>query len=124
MTVPHERTRAINWGSELLHDVAADVTVPDVHRDEARALQAIYPTPEQLAELIAGDAVRLPVVWAGALLRARNLFDLLWRHRLGSVATREGCRYTLRHFPEDWMLRIQAQQDRVGGCLLPEDFYR
>lgn len=125
MTVPHERTRAINWGKELLATIEKDDSIPAPLRARARELDLEYPTAPALRDwLIAGEK-GLPAAWATNIASAYELFIAVQWPVVGCEETRRELIATLRHFPDPWTVeRIARDNQAIAGWLLPAERYR
>ena len=125
MTVPHERTRAIGWGAELLATIEQDVSVPACIRARARELGMRYPSAIALQDWLASGKDGLPAGWAAAIGSAYRLFvDVQWPV-VGAEDTQRELIATLRLFPDPWTIdRIALGSEAITGWLLPADRYR
>lgn len=125
MTMPHERSRAIGWGKEMLMGIQEDHSIPAVLRARAGAIDLGYPTALALQDLLAAGKTGLPPDWAAAINSAYQLFlDVQWPV-VGSETTRRELTATLRHFPDPWTIKCMATNDEViARWLLPADRYR
>lgn len=123
MTMPHERTRSLRWGFELLAEMLSDETIDESMRAIAHELLDKYPRPDQIRRLIETDAHALPEEAAAALVAAGRLWTRLDRSQQGTAATRHSLLYTQRHWPEDSIAKSLARGplDGIRGWLLPED---
>lgn len=90
----------------------------------ARTLLPTYPTPEQLAQLMAAADRGLPDDWGTALCAAGDLFELIWWRGLGSVNLRESLRFVRRHYPDALTVQAMTKTKWLHDWLLPEDQYR
>jgi len=125
MTVPHERTRAIGWGAELLATIEQDDSVPACIRAQARELAMKYPSAIAFQDWLASGKDGLPAGWAVAIGSAYRLFvDVQWPV-VGAERTRRELIATLRHFPDPWTIDLIARgSEAITGWLLPADRYR
>jgi hypothetical protein len=48
MTMPNERTRALRWAGEFLHDMASSPAVSDALRQEAKCILRHYPSAQEI----------------------------------------------------------------------------
>lgn len=125
MTVPHERTRAIYWGKEMLTSIQDDDSIPAALRTRAREIDPGYPTALALRDLLVAGNGRFPQDWAASLSSAYQLFlDVQWPV-VGSETTRRELTATLRHFPDPCTVDLMATSDEpIASWLLPADRYR
>ena len=126
MTMPHERTRSLRWGWELVAAIADDPEVDESIKQEAALIQATYPSPDLIARLIDADASGLPPPAAQSISAAADLFIRLRLNLQGTAETRHHLVCTLRHFPQPTELRLMGSQShhfRITDSLLPEDWY-
>ena len=124
VTVPHERTRAIYWGKEMLASIQEDNSIPAALRARAREIDSGYPTPRALREVIFVGNGGFPPDWAASLSSAYQLFlDVQWPV-VGGEATRRELTATLRHFPDPWTIQCMASSgEAIARWLLPADRY-
>ena len=125
MTVPHERTRAIGWGKEMLASIQEDDSIPAALRVRAHEIDPGYPTALALRDWVVAGKNGLPPDWAASISSAHQLFrDVQWPV-VGSEATRRELIWTLRHFPDPWTIdRIARSDEAIAGWLMPADRYR
>ena len=125
MTVPHERTRAIGWGKEMLSSIQEDDSIPAALRARARELDPGYPTALALRDWLAAGKTGLCSGWAASIRSAYQLFlDVQWPV-VGSETTRQELTATLRHFPDPYTVDLMATSDEpIASWLLPADRYR
>lgn len=125
MTVPHERTRAIGWGAELLATVVQDDSIPACIRAKARELGTKYPSAIAMRDWRASGNDGLHAGWAESIGSAYKLFiDIQWPV-VGAEDTRRELIATLRHFPDPWTIdRIARGGEAITGWLLPANRYR
>lgn len=125
MTMPHERTRAIGWGKEMLLSIQEDHCIPAVLRARAGAIDPGYPTALALQDWLAAGKTKLPPDWAESISSANQLFlDVQWPV-VGSETTRRELTATLRHFPDPWTIKCMVTSDEaIARWLLPADSYR
>ena len=125
MTVPHERTRAIGWGKEMLASIQEDDSVPAALRSRAREIDPGYPTALALRDWLVAGKSGLPPDWAASISSAYRLFlDVQWPV-VGSEATRRELTATLRHYPDPYTTDLMATSDEaIARWLLPADRYR
>jgi len=123
MTMPHERTRSIRWGFELLGEVLLDASIDVSIRNVAQHLLLTYPRPDQILQLIEADSSALPLEASEALIEAGRLWVRLRRSGQGTDATRHSLLFCERHYPETWVAAMlgEAPIDGVRSWLLPED---
>ena len=125
VTVPHERTRAIDWGKEMLTSIQEDDSIPAALRARAGAIDPEYPTALALQDWLAAGKIGVPQDWAESISTAYQLFlDVQWPV-VGSEATRRELTATLRHFPDSYTIDLMATSDEsIASWLLPADHYR
>lgn len=125
MTVPHERTRAIGWGKEMLASIKADDAIPAALRARAHEIDPGYPTALALQDWLAACKTGLPPDWAASISSAYQLFlDVQWPV-VGSETTRRELTATLRHFPDPYTVDLMATSDEpIASWLLPAGRYR
>lgn len=125
MTMPHERTRSLGWGAELLDTLARDLEVPEATRVLATSLRQTHPDAVMLRSHLAGGTNGLPAPWISAIQHAFKLFNASWTGNHGSPSTRHELRAVLRHYPDPATTALIGD-DRVEifGWLLPEDHYK
>ena len=123
MTMPHERTRSLRWGFELLHEMLLDESIDIAIRDAAQRLLLTYPRPDQISQLIEANASALPREASYALVNAGALWVRLRRSGQGTAVTRRSLLFCERHFPEPWVVGMlgKASIDGVRSWLLTED---
>ena len=63
MTVPHERTRVIGWGKEVLASIKADDAIPAALRARAHEIDPGYPTALALQDWLTAGKNGLPDPW-------------------------------------------------------------
>ena len=126
MTMPHERTRALRWGHEVLQEVCNDTSIADKEREKAAEILRNFPSPAMVLEWIEADVTCIPadaaaaIEAAGALLRAIRISEFCGEQLRRSVT------FALRHFPEPestrrWTHSLSAFT--IRDWLLPEDTY-
>ena len=125
VTVPHERTRAIGWGKEMLTSIQEDDSIPAALRARARELDPGYPTALALRDWLVAGQAGLPSGWAASIKSAYQLFlDVQWP-TVGCETTRRELTATLRHFPDPYTTDLMATGDEtIARWLLPADRYR
>lgn len=125
VTVPHERTRAIGWGKELLASIQEDDSIPAALRVRAGEIDLGYPSALALRDLLVTGKGGLPPGWAASISSAYQLFlDVQWPV-VGSETTRRELTATLRHFPDPYTIDLMAtSDDAIARWLLPADRYR
>jgi len=126
MTMPHERTRSLRWGWELLSAIAEDAEVDESIKRDAALIKATYPPPELITQLIEADVPGLPPAGAQSIGAAADLFNKLWLNRQGTEETRQHLRFTLRHFPaftDMLLMGSQSAHFHITDWLLQEDWY-
>jgi len=123
MTMPHERTRSVRWGYELLEEMLLDETIDEAIRATARSLVATYPSPDEILNLVEANAQALPQHVSEALVKAGELWVLLRRSHQGTEATKHSLMYVERHYPEPWIAQAlgKAPLHGVRSWLLPEN---
>lgn len=117
MTMPDERLRAVDWGGELLEQIAFDAALPVSLIGAAKRIALTYPTPQALEDRLRSGAAGLQPEWTTALLDALKLFDEMRVGALGSARTRSDLVYTLRHFPDKMTIRAMSRTLRLGEWL-------
>ena len=100
MTMPHERTRSLRWGWELLGAIADDPEIEESIKQLAALIKGAYPPPELIGHLIAAESAGLPPAAAQSIAKAAGLFTMLRLKLQGTEQIRHHLRFTLRHFPE------------------------
>jgi len=125
MTMPHERTRSLRWGYQLLGEMILDTTIDASTRAVAQRLLETYPNPEMVLTLINADAPKLPEEAAAALVAAGELWRRLRRSDQGTEETRHNLLFTERHFPDASTASMLSRENHDGLriWLLPEDHY-
>ena len=125
VTVPHERTRAIRWGKDMLASIQADDAIPTDLRTRAREIDAGYPTALALRDWLAAGKNGLPTGWATGIGSAYELFIAVQWPAVGYETTRRELTATLRHFPDPYTVDLIATGfEPIARWLLPADHYR
>ena len=122
MTTPDERSRALEWGRELLTQIADDETATVELRCQAKLLLEQYPTPCDLLGLVQADATQLPRLMADAFAGTAALLGRVLRLGTGGEHFRHDVRATLRHFPDEATCELMMQPfagRRIRSWLLP-----
>lgn len=126
MTMPHERTRALRWGHEVLPEICGDSSVLGSVKARAAELMGAYPGPDVVLQWIHEEVACIPVEAAVAIEEAVNLFHSIWRSENCPAQLREALTFTLRHFPQAGEARRWARGScklTIRGWILPEDTY-
>ncbi|WP_141508928.1 BPSL0761 family protein [Ramlibacter sp. WS9] len=126
MTMPHERTRSLRWGHELLNLVAEDAALDAAVREQARRLLSTYPPPSEIARWLAEDLPSLPASAAVALGAAADHFSKADLANSASAETASVLLYTRRHYPLSGDFQVWANGNGRRSpreWLLPEDWY-
>ncbi len=124
VTMPHERTRAIGWGKEMLASIQEDNSIPEALRARAREIDPGYPTAPALRDWLAAGKSGLTSDWAASISSAHQLFQDVQRPVVGSETTRRELTATLRHFPDPWTIKCMANSgEAIARWLSPADRY-
>ena len=126
MTMPHERTRALRWGHEVLKEVCDDALLDDKYRGRAAELLRTFPSPVIVLEWIEADVTCIPADAAAAIEAAGALFRAIRISEFCGEQLRRSLTFALRHFPEPestrrWTHSLSAFT--IRDWLLPEDIY-
>ena len=122
MTTADERARAVDWGGQLLAQIADGEGSPDDLRKQARMVLAQYPTPAHLLELVQANVPQLPLSMVEALAAAAALLGQINRLGIGDEGFKRDLWATLRHYPDEAVCELMAHPfARYGLCdwLLP-----
>ncbi len=126
MTMPHERTRSLRWGWELLSTLRGSSTIDGALVMRAIDVASRYPSPETVATWISQNPDRLPRSSAVAIEDARHLFlDVRGCSEAGEELQRDAL-FALRHYPLPGAANHAAKFGVIGGLsawLQPEDTY-
>ena len=99
MTTPDERLRCLIWGSELLGEIEQNELLPSEQRSSAAGLQSLYPSPDELRQLVRNRAKAMSLEHAASIEAARDLFESVRCGGAEDPALRRFVEFTLRHFP-------------------------
>ena len=126
MTMPHERTRALRWGHEVLQEICDDASIADKERGRAAELLRIYPSPDIVLGWIEADVACITAEPAAAIEAAGALFRTIRISEFCGEQLRRSLTFALRHFPEPestrrWTRSLSAFT--ITDWLLPEDTY-
>ena len=125
MTMPHERTRAIGWGKDMLASIQKDDSIPAALRARVREIDLDYPSAIALRDWLAVGKSGFPHDWAASIRGAYQLFLDVQRPVVGCEATQRELTATLRHFPDPWTVDFMAAgHEPIAHWLLPADRYR
>lgn len=124
MTMPHERTRALRWGHEVLQEICDDALIADKERGGAAELLRTYASPARVLESIEADVTCIPADAAAAIERTGSLLRSIRISESCDEQVRRSLTYALRHFPEPesagrWTHSSSACT--IKDWLLPED---
>lgn len=98
MTTPEERRRNLQWGREMLVELAQDDQLSPSLRDLAAALLAAYPSMDQLITSDDEDLLQLIVDRAATFTGIRQLFMRLHLDEAVAEGRRNALLVILRHF--------------------------
>ena len=126
MTMPHERTRALRWGHEVLLEISGDALIDDKERGRAAELLRTFPSPAMVLEWIEAGVACIPADAAAAIEGTGSLLRSIRISESCSEHLRRSLTFALRHFPAPestgrWIHSLSAFT--IRDWLLPEDFY-
>ena len=126
MTMPHERTRSLRWGSEVLQEIFDDDMVGINERTKAAELLRNFPSAAEVSEWIQLDVSCIPAEAALAIEGAGELLQVMLRSPASSAKLKHSVMFTLRHYPcagetERWT--ASGRDGSIREWLLPEDTY-
>ena len=126
MTMPHERTRALRWGHEVLLEICDDASIAETERGRAAELLRIYPSPDIVLGWIEADVTCISAEAAAAIEAAGALLRAIRISEFCGGQLRRSLTFALRHFPEPestgrWAHSLSAFT--IRDWLLPEDIY-
>jgi len=107
--------RSLRWGWEVLAELQADLTLPEIVRNQAAAILETYPSPSALLGLLKQESPSIAEESRGAIDAARALLEDIQLQELGSTSTRRSVLYTLRHFPAKGSVPSKFIADRLEG---------
>jgi hypothetical protein len=125
MTMPSERTRALRWAHELLHEVGNGAVGSAKDSDRAQALLGDFPTTANVLAWLAGDAT-LPGSAASAIEQVGAFLNELRLSVSCLPEHKEQLYRVLRHYPEPGEALCWTGATAENGLhdwLQPEDFY-
>lgn len=126
MTMPHERTRSLRWGGEVLQEICDDASVNENERARAAELLRNYPTPVTVSHWIQSDVYCISLEAARAIEGTGELLRFILPSPACSAPLRRSVLFALRHFPQAGEARRWAREScklTIRGWILPEDTY-
>ena len=126
MTMPHERTRSLRWGSEVLQEIFDDDLVDISERTRAAELLRNFPTAAALSNWIQSDVSCIPAEAALAIEGAGELLRVILRSSNCFAKLKHSVLFTLRHYPDSGSTERWTSPGRdrtIREWLLPEDWY-
>ena len=126
MTMPHERTRSLRWGGEVLQEICDDASVNESERARAAELLQNYPTPVTVSHWIQSDVYCIPLEAARAIEGTGELLRFILPSPACSAPLRRSVLFALRHFPQSGTADHWSRTDQrfsITQWLLPENLY-